>query len=73
MWRGAMLGNGFYNISIPAWGGYHSVEWKDRPALICRIEIEYADGSTQTIVSDSSWRTATGPILFDGVMNGENL
>ncbi|MEV6107257.1 family 78 glycoside hydrolase catalytic domain [Streptomyces sp. NPDC051940] len=31
------------------------------PRLIARLELTRADGSVQTVVSDPSWRTATGP------------
>src|SRR5690606_13390521 len=36
------------------------------------LEIRYADGSTQTVVSDGSWRATDGPITYDSVFGGED-
>ena len=36
---------------------------KQRPCLICQLEIVYSDGSVQKVLSDGSWKaTADGPI-----------
>ncbi|WP_204358955.1 alpha-L-rhamnosidase [Streptosporangium sp. 'caverna'] len=40
------------------------------PRLIGRIEISYEDGSTDTIVTDRSWRTALGPLVTDAWYSG---
>jgi alpha-L-rhamnosidase len=42
------------------------------PRMILQLEIKYADGSVQTIVSDDSWKvTANGPILANNEFDGE--
>jgi alpha-L-rhamnosidase len=42
------------------------------PRMILQIEIKYADGSNQTIISDDSWKvTANGPILANNEFDGE--
>jgi alpha-L-rhamnosidase len=42
------------------------------PIMILQLEIEYADGSAQTLVSDDSWKaTADGPILANNEFDGE--
>jgi alpha-L-rhamnosidase len=42
------------------------------PKLILQLEINYADGSKQTIVSDDSWKvTADGPVLTNSEFDGE--
>ncbi len=67
---GVMLGNGFYYIpreryrKLTGAFGY--------PKMICRMLVEYADGSTENIVSDNSWKTAAGPITFSSIYSGEN-
>jgi alpha-L-rhamnosidase len=43
----------------------------DRLGLLLRLEIRYADGSTQVIASDETWTAATGPILASDLYNGE--
>ena len=40
------------------------------PRMIARLELTNADGSTQTIVSDRSWKTALGPTVFDQWYSG---
>ncbi|MDR0724606.1 MAG: glycoside hydrolase family 78 protein, partial [Prevotellaceae bacterium] len=42
------------------------------PRMILQLEIEYADGNSQTIISDDSWKvTADGPILANNEFDGE--
>ena len=67
---GVMLGNGFYYIpgeryrKLTGAFGY--------PKMICRVKIEYADGSTENIISDASWKTAPSPIIFSSIYGGED-
>jgi alpha-L-rhamnosidase len=43
-----------------------------RRCLLMRMDIELADGSTQTIITDSSWRASfDGPIRRSGIYYGE--
>lgn len=35
------------------------------PRLIARLEVTYADGTTDTITTDRSWRTKDGPTITD--------
>lgn len=62
---GAMLGNGFYDT---LWRGDSPF---GTPRFLCRLEIEYPDGSRQTVVSDGSWRAHPSPIVVDGPFEGE--
>ena len=67
---GVWLGNGFYNVA----GGRY-VKFKGsfgQPQWIGRIVVTFKDGSQQTIVSDESWKTTTGPISFSCVYGGED-
>lgn len=43
-----------------------------QPKLIAQLEITYADGTVQRIVSDDSWRTALGPTTFSQWYGGED-
>ncbi len=67
---GVMVGNGFYYIpreryrKITVAYGY--------PKMICRVAIEYADGSLENIISDRSWKTTPGPITFSSIYGGED-
>jgi alpha-L-rhamnosidase len=41
------------------------------PALLAQLEIHYADGTSERIVSDASWKRADGPTLSSDMMDGE--
>lgn len=43
------------------------------PAVRLQLEIERADGSLQTVVTDPSWRSATGPIREADILMGETF
>lgn len=68
---GAMLGNGWYNMTTLTIWDFHNASWRDRPKLLLQLRLEYADGSVQNIVSDGTWKAAPGPILADSFHNGE--
>lgn len=69
---GVLLGNGWYNHqSIAVWN-FDRAPWRARPAFCMDIRITYTDGSTETIVTDDSWKTHTGPIVFNSIYTGEH-
>jgi alpha-L-rhamnosidase len=65
---GLTLGNGFYGQSIAF--GVNFLNYGN-PTLRFLLTIEYADGSTESVISDKSWMSTTGPIVFDNVYAGE--
>jgi alpha-L-rhamnosidase len=68
------LGNGWYNpLPMMMWNFLNLREHLTvgRPRGIAQLEIEYADGTQQSIVSDSSWKTAAGPVLRNNLYLGE--
>ncbi len=69
---GVMLGNGFYYIP-PVPGRYRKTKTAfGHPKLICRLAITYTDGSSEDIISDTSWRTSPSPITFSSIYGGED-
>jgi alpha-L-rhamnosidase len=66
---GAMLASGWYRGHL-AWDGHKDI-YGNSLALLAQLEIRYADGSNETIVSDEQWKTATGAILDAEIYNGE--
>ena len=69
---GVMLGNGFYYIP-PVSGRYRKLKVAfGYPKMICRLVVEYSDGSIENIVSDRSWKTSAGPITFSSIYGGED-
>ncbi len=69
---GVILGNGWYNtFTLDVWD-FQTAPWRHYPKVLLQLEISYADGEKETIVTDPSWKVATGPITFDGLRNGEH-
>jgi alpha-L-rhamnosidase len=69
---GALLGDGWFRGRIGFGGGQRNAYGKQL-ALLAQLEVQYADGSSQQIVTDDagSWRAATGAILLSGIYDGE--
>lgn len=69
---GVMLGNGFYYIP-PVKGRYRKLKGMfGLPKMICRLKVEFQDGSEQNLYSDNSWKTAPSPITFSSIYGGED-
>jgi alpha-L-rhamnosidase len=67
---GAIVGDGWYRGRLGFGGGRRNI-YGDRLALLAQLELSYADGSTERVVSDAGWRAATGPILMSDIYDGE--
>jgi alpha-L-rhamnosidase len=68
---GVILGNGFLNVHANDVWNFDTAPWRMPPRALVQLQITYDDGTTQTIVSDENWKVANGPIVFDGIRNGE--
>jgi hypothetical protein len=67
---GVLLGNGFY--FLPG-GRYLKLQLAyGYPKMICRILLEYADGTNADVTSDQHWKTAPGPVTFSSIYGGED-
>ncbi len=66
---GAMLGDGWYRGQLGFFGQRNL--YGRRLALRAQIEIRYASGRTERIVSDSGWKTTVGPVLASDLYGGE--
>src|ERR1019366_464444 len=68
---GVQLANSYYNQwTSDAWNTY-TAPWRALPQLLLQLVIQYADGTSNTVVSDSSWKASTGPLLLDTTRLGE--
>jgi alpha-L-rhamnosidase len=67
---GVMLGNGFYHIPQERYRKLSGTF--GFPKMICRLLLEYTDGSTENLVSDTSWKTTPGPVIFSSIYGGED-
>ncbi|MHB1485225.1 MAG: family 78 glycoside hydrolase catalytic domain [Saccharofermentanales bacterium] len=68
---GAILGDGWYAGNL-GWTGRRNI-YGDKLALLMQLQIEYKDGSTQVIGTDTRWKTSTGPILKSEIYHGESF
>jgi alpha-L-rhamnosidase len=67
---GLFLGNAW-------WGGIlmgksAAVYKADAFLALCQIEVDYKDGSHDTVITDTSWKGHSSPILSDSLYHGEN-
>ena len=67
---GCVLGNGWYFVTYPRWD-FYKPDWMHHPKLILKLIIEYTDGSTDEVVSDTSWKTAKSAIVYNEDRRGE--
>lgn len=69
---GVLLGNGWYNHQAKAVWNFDSAPWRRRPAFCMDLHIEYADGTSELIATDGSWRTSQGPLIYNNLYTGEH-
>ncbi|WP_068246802.1 alpha-L-rhamnosidase [Tritonibacter horizontis] len=68
---GALLGEGWYSGRIGHNQRRAGNHYGGRPAFLCQLHIEHADGHVERIVSDAQWRTKQGPICYSDFLAGE--
>ncbi len=71
---GLMLGNGWYNpMPLRMWGVINPRDALTigEPRALLQMVVEFTDGTSQTVVTDESWKTGDGPILRNSVYLGE--
>jgi alpha-L-rhamnosidase len=64
------IGSGWYRTNL-GWNDNKNVYGK-KLGLLLQMDINYSDGSQQTVLSDGSWKTTdSGPIRSSEIYNGE--
>jgi hypothetical protein len=66
---GIIVGNGFHNINNERYRKL--LITYGMPKVIATIFLHYADGSTESIITDSEWKTDASPITFTSIYGGE--
>ena len=66
-----LVGHGWYDVRAIATWDFATAPWRDFPRMIAQLEITYADGSKETVVSDESWDQVESPVKFDCIREGE--
>lgn len=66
---GAALGDGWHRGKV-------GLNWRHvygrTLALIAKLQVTYIDAATETFVTDTSWRSATGPFVQADLQDGES-
>ncbi|MHC4797905.1 MAG: glycoside hydrolase family 78 protein [Planctomycetota bacterium] len=68
---GVILGNGWFNLDKRASRRFYKARWRGWPVLWLQIEVEYADGNIETLISDGTWKVSKSPVIFNVMHNGE--
>lgn len=66
---GVILGDGWYRGWL-AWENNKNV-YGTKLGLLYQLEVDYSDGTHESITSDDQWKVATGPITRSGIYYGE--
>lgn len=67
---GALLGDGWYATGL--FGMQRRYNYGAPPLrLLAQLEVTYTDGTRDTIVTDSSWKTTQSAVLSSEIYNGE--
>ncbi|MES2438298.1 MAG: family 78 glycoside hydrolase catalytic domain [Verrucomicrobiota bacterium] len=66
---GGQVANGWYSGHIGN-GGFRY--WGKSPALFAQLELTYADGSTERIITDKSWKSHISALTATDFMLGED-
>ncbi len=69
---GAILGDGWFAGFVGFDPKRRGAHYGPRPQLLAQLDVEYEDGTTQSIATDGSWRCSTGPILYSDLLVGES-
>lgn len=65
------MGRGWYAGRL-GWSGRRGL-YGDRLGLIAQLQIEFADGTTQTIVTDESWEAAPSATTLNDLYDGQTI
>ena len=64
-----MVGEGWWGGRM----GWDGQKERRRTALIAALEVEFADGRAQTVLTDARWQVLTTPILGSSIYDGETV
>ncbi|MCW2916910.1 MAG: rhamnosidase [Actinomycetia bacterium] len=66
---GVTVAPGWYAGNV---GMFGPKQYGDRPWLKAQLEVVYADGTTDRVVTDDGWRSTTGPVVASDLLMGES-
>lgn len=65
---GVTLGDGWFCGHVGLTGGNN---YGTKPRALVQLQLTYQDGTTETVVSDGTWKASPGPIVRDDLLDGE--
>jgi alpha-L-rhamnosidase len=65
------LGNGWYLRRL-SWNGHRDF-YGDRLGLIAQLEVVFADGHRQVVVTDETWAAGPSDVLADDLYDGQTI
>jgi alpha-L-rhamnosidase len=69
---GVVLSPGWYAGQLGISPPLHRFTYGNFPQLLAQIEVEYADGTRDTIVTDDSWQSSDeGPYVYSDFLDGQ--
>lgn len=68
---GAILGDGWYSGYV-GFGG-NRAHYGERPRVMVQVNLEYADGRSQTVATSDDWQASTGGITEQDFLMGEEF
>lgn len=68
----ATLGNGWYRGPL-AWDKENMAHFGNKLGLLFQLELTYANGEKQLILSDLSWKSAKGESTYAEIYHGETI
>ncbi|HXY40847.1 MAG TPA: family 78 glycoside hydrolase catalytic domain, partial [Vicinamibacteria bacterium] len=66
---GVVLGDGWYSGYVAGWGREN---WGRAPRALVQLEVDLDTGETMRVVTDRSWKEASGPIQAQDLLMGES-
>ena len=69
---GAVLGDGWFAGFVSFDPKHRGAHYGARPQLLAQLNVEYEDGTTESLATEGLWRCSTGPILYSDLLMGES-
>jgi alpha-L-rhamnosidase len=69
---GAVLGDGWFAGFVGFDPKHRGAHYGARPQFLAQLNVEYEDGTTESLATEGLWRCSTGPILFSDLLVGES-
>jgi alpha-L-rhamnosidase len=68
---GVELGRGFYGLKVANVWNWQQTAWNSEPKLRLQLNIAFSDGTSTSVVSDTSWKVNAGPTTSDAIYCGD--